>query len=36
MHEEQKEPKYYKIRADIFWSVVALIIVACIVGGAIF
>lgn len=33
MNEEQKEPKYYKIRADIFWSVVALIIMACIVGA---
>ena len=31
MNEEQKEPKYYRIRADIFWSVVALIIVTCIV-----
>ena len=33
MHEEQKEPKYYRIRADILWSAVALIIVACIVGA---
>ena len=29
----KKEPKYYRIRASVFWSVVIVVIIVCIYLG---